>query len=225
LVRPYLPQHLDVENFIDKWHKLIYLLPCRQLQEIYRMTVCLLAQDDVRKLVGRQPPICAFEEGFIREKDAPALHRILRVDRKTYLSDAMLTKVDRTSMAVGLEVRVPLIDHRVIEFSAGLPDSQLYQNGNGKIILKALLERYLPRNMFERPKMGFSIPIGQWFRNALKPLMLDYLSEERLGAEGIFNTVFVNRIINEHLSGEANHQHRIWSLLVWQMWRERWLNT
>jgi asparagine synthase (glutamine-hydrolysing) len=219
-----LPQHLNVENFIDKWHKLLQLLPCRQLQEIYRMTVCLWSSEDVGKLIGRRPPISAFEHTFIREKEAPALHRLLRVDQKTYLSDAMLTKVDRASMAAGLEIRVPLLDHRVIEFSAGLPEFQLYQNNRGKIILKALLEKYIPKEMFERPKMGFSIPIGHWLRNSLKPLMLDYLSESRLRSEGVFNPLFVNKIIDEHLSGAANHQHRIWSLLVWQMWRERWLN-
>jgi asparagine synthase (glutamine-hydrolysing) len=224
LLKPVLPQHLNVENFIDKWHKLIHLLPCRELQEIYRMTVCLWARDDLNKLIGRQPPVSAFENNFLMEERTPPLHRILRVDLQTYLSDAMLTKVDRTSMAVGLEVRVPLIDHRIVEFSAGLPQSQLYRNGTGKIILRELLSRYLPRKMFERPKMGFSIPIGHWFRNTLKPLMLDYLSEARLRSEGIFNPIFVNHIITEHLAGKANHQHRIWSLLVWQMWRERWLS-
>ena len=224
LIKPLLPQHLNVENFIDKWHKLIYLLPCRQLQEIYRMTVCLWASEDLCRLTGRRLPVSAFEKNFLFEERTPPLHRILRVDLQTYLSDAMLTKVDRTSMAVGLEIRVPLIDHRIVEFSAGLPESQLYQNGTGKILLRELLSKYLPREMFERPKMGFSIPIGHWFRSSLKPLMLDYLSETRLRNEGIFNPEFVNHIVNEHLSGKANHQHRIWSLLVWQMWRDRWLS-
>lgn len=224
LLRPYLPQHLNVENFIDKWQKLLQLLPCRHLQEIYRMTVCLWAAEDVDKLTGRRPPVSAFEKSFMREKEAPTLHRLLRVDQKTYLGDAMLTKVDRASMAAGLEIRVPLLDHRVIEFSAGLPEHQLYQNNRGKIIVKSLLEKYVPKQMFERPKMGFSIPIGHWLQNSLKPLMLDYLSESRLRSEGVVNPLFVKKIVDEHLSGTANHQHRIWSLLVWQMWRERWLN-
>jgi len=149
----------------------------------------------------------------------------MRVDQKTYLPDAMLTKVDRASMAASLEVRVPLLDHRVVEFTAALPESLKYRNGTGKYLLKKLLANYVPTRLFERPKMGFGVPIDRWLRFELKDLLLDYLSPERVKKQGLFNADFVEKKISEHLSGRFNHQYRLWSLLMWQMWRERWIGN
>jgi asparagine synthase (glutamine-hydrolysing) len=149
----------------------------------------------------------------------------MRVDQMTYLPDAMLTKVDRASMAVGLEVRVPLLDHRVMEYTSGLPGDLKYRNGTGKYILRKLLARYVPAELFDRPKMGFGVPIDQWFRDGLKELLLDYLSPDRLRKEGLFDQTLIETKIKEHLSGRANHQHRLWSILIWEMWRERWLDN
>jgi len=113
----------------------------------------------------------------------------------------------------------------VVEFSAALPESFKYRNGTGKYLLKKLLAKYLPPELFERPKMGFGIPIDLWLRLELKELLLDYLSAERLDREGLFNSTLVEKKIKEHLSGRTNHQYRLWSLLMWQMWRERWLGV
>ena len=135
----------------------------------------------------------------------------------------MLAKVDRASMAVSLEVRVPLLDHRVVEYTSSLPETLKYRNGTGKYLLRKLLSRYVPKELFERPKMGFGVPIDRWFRTDLKPLLLDYLSPERLKEEGLFDQALVANKIEEHLSGQLNHQYRLWSLLMWEMWRERWL--
>ena len=149
---------------------------------------------------------------------------MMRVDMKTYLPDAMLTKVDRASMASGLEVRVPLLDHRVVAYTMGLPDRFKYRNGTGKYLLKKLLARYLPPELFVRPKMGFGVPMGVWFRKELKELLLDYLSPGRLKRTGWFNPSYVEQKIDEHMSGRINHQYRLWSLLVWEMWAERWMD-
>jgi asparagine synthase (glutamine-hydrolysing) len=148
----------------------------------------------------------------------------MRVDQKTYLPDAMLTKVDRASMAVSLEVRVPLLDHRVVEYTATLSDSLKFRNGSGKYLLKKLLARYVPNHLFERPKMGFGVPIDRWLRSDLKTLLLDYLSPARLKKEGLFDETIVENKIKEHLSGKTNHHYRLWALLMWEMWRERWLD-
>jgi asparagine synthase (glutamine-hydrolysing) len=137
----------------------------------------------------------------------------------------MLTKVDRASMAVALEVRVPLLDHRVVEYTATLSDRVKYKNGTGKYLLKKLLSKYLPGHLFERPKMGFGVPIDRWFRGELKGLLLDYLSPERLKKEGLFDYTLVENRLKEHLSGQANHHYRLWALLMWEMWRERWLGS
>ena len=221
--RQLLPQRFRVANFPDKWQKLINLMGKNEIQELYRMTICLWSEDDLIRLTGKTLSEGIYEETFRQTEDWPLLSRLMRVDQLTYLPDAMMTKADRASMAVSLEVRVPLLDHRVVEYTSRLPDSLKYRNGTGKYLLKKLLARYVPTELFERPKMGFGVPIDRWFRSELKDLLLDYLSPERLKREGLFDQMFVEEKIKEHLSGQANHQYRLWSLLMWEMWRERWL--
>jgi asparagine synthase (glutamine-hydrolysing) len=221
--RQFLPQRFRVANFADKWQKLIYLLNKSEISDLYRMTICLWSEDEVFRLAGRRLPEGEYEKIFKDTVDWPLLARLMRVDQKTYLPDAMLTKVDRASMAVSLEVRVPLLDHRVVEYTAQLPDNLKFRNGSGKYLLKKLLARYVPNHLFERPKMGFGVPIDRWFRNELQDLLLDYLSSERLKKEGLFDETMVESMIKEHLSGRINHHYRLWALLMWEMWRERWL--
>ena len=223
-LREILPQRLQVANFPDKWEKLLAQMSSTELQELYRMTICLWSKEELYGLTRASLSEGIFEEVFRQTEGWPVLARLMRVDQKTYLPDAMLTKVDRASMAVSLEVRVPLLDHRVVEYTSTLPDSLKYRNGTGKYLLKRLLARYVPPYLFERPKMGFGVPIDRWFRNELKDLLLDYLSPERIKKEGLFDEALVEKKIEEHLSGRANHQYRLWSLLMWEMWRDRWLN-
>jgi asparagine synthase (glutamine-hydrolysing) len=219
-----LPQRLRVANFPDKWQKLIKLMDETQISELYRMTICLWSAQEILEMLSQVLPRSRYEKTFEETADWPLLSRLMRVDQKTYLPDAMLTKVDRASMAASLEIRVPLLDHRVVEYSSTLPESFKYRMGTGKYLLKKLLAKYLPSNLFERPKMGFGIPIGHWLRYELKDLLMDYLSAARLKREGLFDTNFVEKKIKEHLSGQVNHQYRLWSLLMWEMWRERWMN-
>jgi asparagine synthase (glutamine-hydrolysing) len=219
----FLPQRLRMANFPDKWQKLLKLMDQTRISELYRMTICLWSAQEISDMLSQTLPQSRYEETFAETVDWPLLSRLMRVDQKTYLPDAMLTKVDRASMANSLEIRVPLLDHRVVEFTAGLPEHFKYRNGTGKYLLKKLLARYLPVSLFERPKMGFGVPIDHWLRFELKDLLLDFLSAERLKREGLFNTNFVDKKIKEHLSGQVNHQYRLWPLLMWEMWRERWL--
>ncbi|MDZ7698238.1 MAG: asparagine synthase (glutamine-hydrolyzing) [Deltaproteobacteria bacterium] len=222
--RDVLPQRFRVTNFVDKWQKLICLMRRVSLEELYRMTICLWSENDIRSICDREIVPTRYEETFSETETWTILSRLMRVDQKTYLPDAMLTKVDRASMAYSLEVRVPLLDHRVLEFTAKIPERLKYKNGKGKYLLRKLLSRYVPENLFERPKMGFGVPIDTWFRGDLKSLLLDYLSAERLKKEGLFNPEPVESTIKEHLSNKSNHQYRLWALLMWEMWRERWLN-
>lgn len=222
-LREFLPQRFRVANFPDKWQKLISLMGRTQIPDLYRMTISLWSEDDLIRLTGQTLPEGIYEEVFKETEGWPLLSRLMRVDQKTYLPDAMMTKSDRASMAASLEVRVPLLDHRIVEYTSSLPEDLKYRNGTGKYLLKKLLARYVPKELFERPKMGFGVPIDRWFRSELKDLLLDYLSPERLRREGIFDHAVVEKIINEHLSGKVNHHYRLWSLLMWEMWRERWL--
>jgi asparagine synthase (glutamine-hydrolysing) len=223
-LREHLPQRFQVANFQEKWRKLLAATKARvDVMELYRLTICWWEAADIFALTGRKLPEGLYEQIFRSTKGQAVLSRLMRVDQKTYLPDAMLTKVDRASMAVSLEVRVPLLDHRIVEYTSCLPEDLKYRNGTGKYLLKKLLTRYVPKELFERPKMGFGVPIDRWFRSELKDLLLDYLSPERLRREGLFDQTLVEEKIKEHLSGKANHQYRLWAILMWEMWRERWL--
>ncbi|MBW2050383.1 MAG: asparagine synthase (glutamine-hydrolyzing) [Deltaproteobacteria bacterium] len=221
--RRFLPQRFRLANFRDKWEKFIRLLDHNRIQDLYRMTICLWSEKELQGLMGKGLARTRYEDLFRETEGWPVLSRLMRVDQKTYLPDAMLTKVDRASMAVGLEVRVPLLDHRVVEFTSGIPDSLKYRGGEGKYLLKRLLARYLPQGLFQRPKMGFGVPIDRWLRLELKEMLTDYLSPERLRKEGLFDGNLIETKIREHLTGRANHQYRLWSLLMWEMWRKRWI--
>lgn len=219
-----LPRRLRVENFPDKWQKLVGQLGSSELSDLYRMTVSIWSKDDILRLTGRQVPDSTFELVFAELTGGTAMDKLMAVDQQTYLPDAMLTKVDRASMAAGLEVRVPMLDHRVVEFTSRLPDSLKYRNGKGKYILTELVCNYVPRQLIERPKMGFGIPLADWLRNDLHDLLNDYLCPTRLDQEGLFDPRMVQNAIHEHQTGRTNHQHRLWALLMWEMWREKWLN-
>jgi len=219
------PRRFQVANFPDKWQKFVAMLEPASLSDLYRTSICIWPAKEIPLLTGRHLPESIFEEAFRESEGWPLISRLMRVDQRTYLPDGMLTKVDRASMAVSLEVRIPLLDHRVVEFASLLPEELKHRNGTGKYLLKRLLARYVPGSLVERPKMGFGVPMDRWLRRELKDMLLDFLSPQRLKKEGLFNPVLVEKKIGEHLSGRINHQYRLWALLVWEMWRRRWMES
>ncbi|HEY8258901.1 MAG TPA: asparagine synthase (glutamine-hydrolyzing) [Gemmatimonadales bacterium] len=150
------------------------------------------------------------------------LDRGLYVDLKSYLSDNCLVKIDRMAMAVSLEGRVPLLDPELIELAFSVPaDLKLY-HGDTKPLLKRVAARHVPRECVYRPKQGFSIPIKNWLDGELKPLVDELLGSDRIRREGLFRVETVERLRREHSSGVANHSHVLWSMLVFEDWRDRW---
>jgi len=146
----------------------------------------------------------------------------LYTDIKTYLVDDILAKVDRMSMAVSLEARVPFLDHEVVEFAARIPSSLKLRGFSRKYILKKAVGHLIPQKVLTRGKEGFSIPMKNWLREELKPMMMDFLSAARLRRQGWFNQEYIARLAKEHLQEQANHSHRLWPLIVFQMWCERY---
>jgi asparagine synthase (glutamine-hydrolysing) len=146
----------------------------------------------------------------------------LYVDVKSYLADNILVKVDRMSMAVSLEARVPYLDHELVELAFRVPEELKVAGRDTKVLLKRVAARHVPPECVYRPKQGFSIPIKSWLGAEFRPLMEEMLGRERLAAEGLFDAGEVERLKDEHLRGVQNHSHVLWALLVLQDWRRRW---
>lgn len=146
------------------------------------------------------------------------------VDFKTYLVDNILVKVDRMSMATSLEARVPFLDHRVAELSFRMPGELKLKGKETKHILKKAMKDILPDEILYRDKQGFSIPIKNWIREELRPMLTDVLHPDKLKNQGIFNPTFVDQLVNEHLKGKENHSHRLWALMMFEMWYDKFAN-
>ena len=147
-------------------------------------------------------------------------HRMMLWDSLTYLPDDILTKVDRAAMGVGLETRIPFLDHRVVELAWMLPLKMKIKNGEGKWPVREILYKYVPRDLIERPKAGFAVPVGQWMRGPLKDWASELLHEERIRREGYFNPELVQQLWQQHLSGKYDWTPRLWAILMFQSWKE-----
>jgi asparagine synthase (glutamine-hydrolysing) len=154
--------------------------------------------------------------------DVDVVSKMFYLDFTLTLQDLYLVKVDRASMASSLEVRCPFLDRRLIEFAARIPTHQKLSGFRTKYLLKKLAEQYLPKDVIWRRKMGFGIPLAQWLRTDLAPLVQQYLNRERLEREGIFNFEVVQQVVKEHLQSYRNHAAAIWTLLTFCFWQEKW---
>jgi asparagine synthase (glutamine-hydrolysing) len=173
-----------------------------------------------------QPPSLAAFAPLERVLDGAAFESVLAempyVDFRLYLEDNLLVKVDRASMACSLEMRTPFLDHRLIEFAAGLPGDLKVRGFELKYLLKKAAEKWLPRKIVYRQKRGFSVPISRWMREELRPWLDEALGEERLKRQGMFNVPFVRRLLEEHWSERADHRKILWALFCFQLWCDKW---
>ena len=212
-----LPHRLQVSSLPDRLPKLAEILSQRSGQAFYRSLVSHAKNPAALVLGAREP-----ETILDRPGDLPKLpglrERMMLLDMQTYLPDDILTKVDRASMAVSLEARVPLLDHRVIEFAWRVPTHLKYRNGKSKWLLRQVLHRYVPCELTERPKMGFGVPIEQWLRGPLRDWSEDLLSEKRLREDGILAPDPIRRMWQEHTKGQRRWHYQLWDVLMLQAW-------
>jgi asparagine synthase (glutamine-hydrolysing) len=183
-----------------------------------------LYQPDLHASLNGSGPSALLESYFRRAEQWDALAQQQYVDIKTYLVDDILTKVDRMSMAASIEARVPLLDHRIVEFALSLPPHSKLRRGRTKLILRRAMAGRLPDAVLNRPKQGFSIPLKHWLRGPLRPLMTDLLASDCVRRRGYFEPQTVNGWLSEHLEGRANHSHRLWALMVFELWHRHMLD-
>lgn len=167
----------------------------------------------------------SFDKEELKKEHHSILAYIMAVDYQTYLLDDILQKVDRAGMSVSLEGREPFLDHRIIEWAAQLPMDFKYNKGNKKYILKQIVHQYLPEKMMDRPKMGFGIPIANWLQNDLKPFVDQYFDVSFIIKQNIFNVDEIQRIKKSFYDGKIERAEKIWYLLMFQMWYDKWINN
>lgn len=217
-----LPAGLRHKNFGYKAHKIAGILGAGTSESIYQALTSLWSDPyDVVKKNG-QPPIMALNKKWCTEAyDFPEL--MMHMDMVTYLPDDIMVKVDRASMAVGLETRAAYLDHRVVEFALSIPLKMKIDRFKGKLLLRKVLDGYLPGKFFDSPKMGFAIPLDSWLRGPLRDWAESLLDEKKLDSDGFFEPRRIRAKWNEYLSGRGNWQYCVWAILMFQAWKERWL--
>ena len=219
ILGPVLPGQLQQPDFGNKLHKFAKILGSANAELMYLGLISTwetpsnLVKNTTRlKTILRHPYSCQGIKGFTQ--------RMMFLDTMNYLPDDILVKVDRASMAVGLEARVPFLNHSLVEFAWRIPLSMKIRNGQGKWLLRQALYKYLPKKLIERPKMGFGVPIGTWLRGPLRNWAEDLLDENKLKKDGFFDPNLIREKWKEHLAGKKNWHHNLWAVLMFQGWLE-----
>lgn len=200
----------------DKLHKLAKVLNLKSSEEIYMGLISHWREDDT-PVLGNES---ALQYNFHLSDEISFVDKMMLCDSLTYLPDDILVKVDRAAMAVSLETRVPFLDHNLTEFARSLPLKYKVRGGEGKLILKDVLYRHVPRKLIDRPKMGFGVPIGDWLRNELKEWALSLLNEKSINDQGLLDYRKIKVKWDEHQSGKRNWQYHLWDVLMFQDWYE-----
>ncbi|MBS1188454.1 MAG: asparagine synthetase [Rhodocyclaceae bacterium] len=221
VLRPLMPRrYAALRDVGAKAHKLAGMLRHDDPVTIYRDLVSHWGRPAEVLIGAREKPTVFADTGdFLRRHGL--LNTMLYLDYVSYLPDDILVKVDRAGMAASLETRMPFLDHRLIEFAWRLPPSMKLSGGTGKWLLRRLLARHIPAKLFERPKMGFGIPLGQWLCGPLREWAESLLDPRRLRQEGYFDGAAVRAYWESHLAGRANWQYLLWDVLMFQAWLER----
>jgi asparagine synthase (glutamine-hydrolysing) len=207
----------SVKQAPDKIKKVFSILQSKDLDMVYaRLTSHWLDQDDL--VFGANFSYSLDSEWMNEGTTFEAEEKMMYQDLTSYLLGDILVKLDRASMGVSLETRVPMLDYRVVEYSCRLPLNVKIRDGSGKWPLRKILENYIPKDLIDKPKMGFGVPIHEWLRGSLRDWAESLLDESRLRNQGIFNVRLVRKRWSDHLARKGNYQHELWNVLMFQSW-------
>jgi asparagine synthase (glutamine-hydrolysing) len=219
-----MPEHRRHAQLGDKLHKFARSVLALPTQAAMYRSLVSQWQEPAALVLGAQEPRTPLDEADFDARAASAVEHMSLLDQQTYLPDDILVKVDRAAMAVSLETRVPLLDHRIVEFAAGVPMAQKIRPGLGggtKWLLRQVLYRHVPRELIERPKQGFAVPLAAWLRGPLRDWAEALIEPARLKREGVLDAALVRQAWDAHLCGNRHLHDRLWTVLMFQAWQER----
>lgn len=220
-VSPVLPKHLQARVPGEKLHKIGRLLK-QHSKYSYFESLISMTDDPASLVIGGHVPRTVINDSTAQPETDNFEHWMMAMDAQSYLPDDICVKVDRASMANSLETRTPFLDRRVVEFAWTLPYNFKIKDRQSKWILREILAGYVPRELFDRPKMGFGVPFGKWLRGPLHNWAEDLLRRDRLRENGFFDTEKVRDLWAAHQSGRGNHEYLLWNILMFNSWLERW---
>ncbi len=219
-INPFLPTKFQQPFAGYKLHKLAETLAVPDPDTMYTGLVSRWKQPET-VVIGSSEPTTVLSDRQSWADLSDFTQRMMFLDMLTYLPEDILVKVDRASMGVSLESRIPFLDRRVIEFAWRIPMSMKIREGEGKWLLRQVLYKYVPQHLIDRPKMGFGLPIDKWLRGSLRDWAEALLNETRLRQEGFFNPQQIRQKWEEHLSGKRNWEYHLWDVLMFQAWLEK----
>lgn len=219
----YIPILNKTYNFATRYEKIKAILKTKDSLEVMKCTSEYFTKTERNKLLKASFDDLGTNFDIRVGNTNDKINQMLAIDYKTYMIDDILTKVDRATMSVGLEGREPMLDYRIIEFVSQLPSKLKYKDGNKKWLLKQITHKYLPKEMMDRPKQGFGVPLTEWFRDELKEYFMVYLDEKRINKEGLLDFKEVVRLRDNYLNGNKENVRKLWFLLMFEMWYERWM--
>jgi asparagine synthase (glutamine-hydrolysing) len=212
-------------NFHNRYEKLKQVLKNPSNREIMLSLSQQFTNKQMQQIMEHDPK--QLETMYLSDQlnmeSNSALGYMQAIDFETYLLDDIMQKVDRATMTVSLEGREPMLDHRILEYVASLPDSYKYHNGIKKRMLRDIVYDYVPQSLLDRPKMGFAIPIAAWLQKELKDLVYDHINEKTINEQGLFEWSEIKGILDAFYGGKKEYDMKLWYVLMFQMWYAKWM--